>query len=227
MKLSRKRLGVVAGTVVAAVAVLALATVAGQQYMNPDRIASPTSDDQSSSTETTENSRNGSSSSGKPPQDTRAAREDLVEFESSEGGFAISYPEDWERIETPQDSPVKLVATPDDKNSLKVSVTDLGFTVGPKELPGMRQYTTSRIEDSGKDVDIVAGPSQVKLDGLPGHVFVYTFTDPDSGETGVHSHYFLFDGDRMFTLVFQALPEARYEELAPLFDAVAESFRTQ
>lgn len=225
MKLSRKRVAVAAG-VATAVVVLVVAVMAGQRYMNPDRITSPDSDDASSSAETTEAGENSpdDSSSDEPRQDTRR---DLVEFESGEGGFAISYPEDWERIEPPPDSPVKLVATPDDRNSLQVSTADLGFSVGPEELPGMRQYTTSRIESSGENVDVVAGPSRVELDGLPGHVYIYTFVDPDTGETGVHSHYFLFDGDRMFTLVFQALPEERYEELAPLFDTIAESFRRQ
>lgn len=225
MQLSRKRIAVAAGGG-AAVAVLVVAVMAGQHYMNPDRITSPGSDDASPSAETTEARENSpdDSSSDDVRQDTR---DDLVEFESAEGGFAISHPKDWERIEPPPDSAVKLVATPDDRSSLQVSTTDLGFSVGPDELPGMRQYTTSRIESSGENVDIMAGPSRVELDGLPGHVYIYTFVDPDTGETGVHSHYFLFDGDRMFTLVFQALPEDRYEELAPLFDTIAESFRRQ
>lgn len=226
MKLSRKRWAVVAGSVVAGVVVLIVATVAGQQYMNPDRIASPTSDDESSSGETTEsdsNSGDGGPSTDRPSEE---APEDLVEFTSDEGGFAISYPKRWERIETPPDSPTKLVVTADEKNSLKVSTVNLGFSVGSEELAGMREYT-SRIVNSGDDIDVVAGPSRVELDGLPGHVYIYTFTDPDTGETGVHSHYFLFDGDTMFTLVFQALPQEHYEELAPLFDTIAETFRTQ
>lgn len=226
MKLRRKRLVVATGGVVAAVAVLVLAIMAGQHYINPDRIASPTSDDESSSEETTES--DGTSGGGGPSTDgpSEETPEDLAEFTSDEGGFAISYPKRWERIETPPDSPAKLVVTADEKNSLKVSTINLGFSVGSEELAGMREYT-SRIVDSGEDVDVVAGPSRVELDGVPGHVYIYTFTDPETGETGVHSHYFLFDGDRMFTLVFQALPEERYEELAPLFDTIADSFRTQ
>lgn len=222
--MDRKRLAFVAGGVLAGVAVLLVAVLAGQGFIDPDRITSQGTDDGSSPTETTEPRSGGSPDE---PSESDSVRADLVEFESEEGGFAISYPRAWERIETPPDSSVKLVATPDGQNSLQVRrVDDLGFSVGPGELEGMREYTRQTVE-SGEDVDVIAGPSRVELDGLPGYVYVYTFADPDTGDTGVHSHYFLFDGDTMFTLVFQALPEERYGELAPLFDTIAESFRTQ
>lgn len=226
MRLNRKRLAIAAGGAVAAVAVLVFATVAGQHYMNPDRITSPASDDESSADQPRDNSPDdGASDDGASSDDSvDEVPEDFTEFQSDEGGFAISYPEDWERIETPPDSTASLVVTPDDRNSLQVRSVDLGFSVGSDEFEGMRQYT-SRLVESGDEVNVVAGPSRVELDGLPGYVYVYTFPDPDTDTTGVHSHYFLFDGDRMFTLVFQALPEERYEDLAPTFDTMAETFR--
>lgn len=215
--MDRRRWVVAAGGLLLAAAVFGSATVAGQRYINPERIASPDGDDGSSAQASEDPSREEETPS--------PGQADFVDFESEDAGFAISHPKGWERIETPEESRVELVVTPDDKTSLQVSLfEDLGVSVGPDELPAMRQYT-ERLVRSGQDVSIVAGPSSVELDGLTGYVYVYTFTDQETGETGVHSHYFLFDGDRMFTLVFQALPQERYSELAPLFDAMAQSFR--
>ena len=73
--------------------------------------------------------------------------------------------------------------------------------------------------------EVVTGPTRVELDGLPGWHYLYRFADSASSDIGVHSHYFLFDGDRMVVLVLQALPATRFAELADLFDDIALSLR--
>ena len=41
----------------------------------------------------------------------------------------------------------------------------------------------------------------------------------------MHAHYFLFSGTKMNVLVFQALPDD-FANVAPTFDMIAESFRS-
>ena len=61
--------------------------------------------------------------------------------------------------------------------------------------------------------------------GLPGYFYFYSFKDPASGQEGVHTHYFLFKGSTMISVVFQALPKDSFQGLAHLYDDVIGSFK--
>lgn len=148
---------------------------------------------------------------------------DLVEFTSQEAGLAISHPSDWERLDTGGDPQVVLAATPNGNDSLLVRTVGLNTSIGPDELGGVRSFT-QRLVTEGTGIDMLSGPEEVRLGGLPGWHYLYRFSD-GQGRTGVHSHYFLFRGDQMIVLVFQALPQQRFEQLADVFDAIATSFR--
>jgi len=63
----------------------------------------------------------------------------------------------------------------------------------------------------------------VSLNGMLGYYYFYTFTD--GGVAAVHAHYFLFSGNKMNIIVFQALPDD-FEAMAATFDRIAESFRS-
>jgi hypothetical protein len=63
----------------------------------------------------------------------------------------------------------------------------------------------------------------VTLNGMLGYYYFYTFTD--GAVQAVHAHYFLFSGNKMNILVFQSLPDD-FERMAPTFDRIAESFRS-
>jgi hypothetical protein len=76
---------------------------------------------------------------------------------------------------------------------------------------------------SGKGVRLLAETRRIELGGLPGWFYFYTFRD--GSRRGVHSHYFLFQGSTMITLVFQALPADQFPRYAPTFDRIAGSFR--
>ena len=84
---------------------------------------------------------------------------------------------------------------------------------------------TSRIVSGGPGVKLLKlhyrQPAAVTVGGFPGLLYLYTFVDPTTGETGAHAHYFLFDGKTMITLVFQSLPSNNFVSLAPLFDRIA------
>ncbi len=57
-------------------------------------------------------------------------------------------------------------------------------------------------------------------------IYFYSSRDRETGRRGTHSHYFLFQGDTMITIVLQALPEKRFARFATDFDRIAASFRT-
>lgn len=214
--MNRKRWTLVA-VALGAVAVMAVAGMAGKRYMQPDRFQ-PSAADDSPAPESAE-SPEGSES---PPSTTDPA---LVEFRDEKTGVSISHPRKWERLDTPDPGIVLIAVGSNERDSVQVRTTDLGFKVGPEELEDMRGYTENAVR-GGEDVEILTGPSRVELGGLPGYAYVYTFAASES-ERGVHSHYFLFDGDTMITIILQVVPQDRFGDLAPVFDAIADSFRVR
>lgn len=141
----------------------------------------------------------------------------------SEAGVTLSLPDGWQQLAS-DDPQVLLVATPNGRDSVLVREVDLTVEVTAESLDGARQFTMDLVTE-GTGVEIVTGPQQVELAGLPGWYYLYRFDDLASGTVGTHAHYFLFDGTRMIVLVFQALPEDGFAELAPTFDAMATSLR--
>jgi hypothetical protein len=151
-----------------------------------------------------------------------------VEFRDDEAGVALSYPKAWFRA-TASNPQIVLVAAEHDPaqnrgGSILVRVTPLEVPVGKADL-GEARKTTDTIVSSSDRVALKAEPTEIDQGGLPGLYYLYTFRDPVSGLTGVHSHSFLFKGRTMISLVFQALPQDDFGRLAPLFDRVAGSIR--
>lgn len=147
----------------------------------------------------------------------------LVSFEGRQASFSISYPEGWARLSSP-DAQVELLAAQDPTASLLVRVVPLDFEVSPQALPRAKELT-DRLVNEARRVRLLSRPQRIQLGGLPGLLYIYTFQDQSTGQTGAHAHYFVFQGARMITLVFQALPADRLERLAPTFERIATSFR--
>jgi hypothetical protein len=153
---------------------------------------------------------------------------DLVEFRNDQAGFALSYPKAWIRATAPNPQ-IALVAAEQDParnqgGSILVRVTPLDAPVGKVQL-GQARKATDAIVASSDGVALKAEPTETEQGGLPGLYYLYTFRDPVSGQTGVHSHFFLFKDKAMISLVFQALPQDDFGRLAPLFDRVAGSLQ--
>jgi hypothetical protein len=155
-------------------------------------------------------------------------KENFVEFRDEEAGFAMKHPEGWQRRDA-SDSQVRLVVTPNDRDSVMVRVTPLnldqieGEEITEEDVRKLHGQT-EKIVRSSEDVKVLAGPEVVKIADTVGTYYLYTFEDQASGERGVHAHYFVFEPDRMITLVFQTIPPKRFTELADVFDVMAESF---
>lgn len=137
-------------------------------------------------------------------------------------GFVVDYPASWKQYQS-QDPKVQFLAGPDGTDFVQVRVVaPLPVSIPPGDTQVMKRITDSLL--AGQSIDILQ-ESEVTVAGLPGYQYVYTFRDNASGQVGVHIHDFLFQGDRLVTLVFQVLPEARLKALAPAFDQVRSRFR--
>ncbi|MGH3566993.1 MAG: hypothetical protein ACRDRH_13365 [Pseudonocardia sp.] len=158
------------------------------------------------------------------PAEPPAQAPGLVEFRSPEVGFALGYPSTWTRLD-PADPQVPLLAA-QGPHSFLVRVLDLPAEIGSPELPTTRQLT-DEIVMSDPSVKLLAEPHQITMAGLPGHFYFYNFTDPATGLTGAHSHFFLFKGKTMIALVFQTLPADRFKDGAATFDQITGTFRME
>jgi hypothetical protein len=152
----------------------------------------------------------------------------LVEFKDAKAGWAISYPRNWNRLQS-QDADVVLVLSekpPELNNGGSILGRDLTLAapVDEAKLPAAKEVT-DKIVTTGDGVQMLAQPTIIHQGGLPGYFYFYSFKDPSTGQEGVHTHYFLFKGSTMISFVFQALPKDSFQGLATLFDQVIGSFR--
>jgi hypothetical protein len=152
----------------------------------------------------------------------------LVEFREEKAGWAISYPQKWNRLQSSQ-ADVSLVVSekPPELNtggSILARTVVLAAPVDEAKLPAAKEVTDG-IVLSGEGVQLLTETTVVHQGGLPGYFYFYTFKDPTTGREGVHTHYFLFKGPTMISFVFQALPKDDFQALAGLFDEVIGSFR--
>ena len=146
-----------------------------------------------------------------------AVPEGFVSFHDERTGVSIAYPKSWTRVSFP-DPQVRLVATPNRRDYVQVRVIPGGGLPSPRPL-------TRSIKNASKSVRLLQEPSQIELRELAGYWYLYSFLDSRSRQRGVHSHYFLSNGEDTIVLVFQALPQRRFLELGPLFDQIANTLR--
>lgn len=157
------------------------------------------------------------------PSTSNSPPADFVEFRSEQHGFALSHPKSWTRLKS-NDPQVALIAANEQQDSFLVRVVPLDVAVGPQQLPAAKQLA-DRIVNSNESVKLLTEPQQIELAGLPGYFYFYSFEDPVTKQTGAHSHFFVFDGKKMITIVFQSIPMERFPQVAQTFDKITSSFR--
>lgn len=155
----------------------------------------------------------------------------LVTFTDEESGFSIKYPRSWKRATRP-DPEIRFLASNGALDSLLVRVarTPAPF---PPDLTGEEAKAVADVVLKRETFapERILREQPVNVNGAPGYYYLYTFDEEiktDSGSQtvqGVHAHYLVFQGRRVFALVFQALPTGNFDRLATTFDAMAESFR--
>ncbi|HET9772172.1 MAG TPA: hypothetical protein VFS16_14865 [Acidimicrobiia bacterium] len=170
----------------------------------------------------------GTATSSAPTTSATSAPAALVEFRDDRGGWAISYPQSWNRLQS-SDADVPLVVAEkspeaNQGGSILARTLTLAAPVDESKLPAAREIT-DKIVTGGEGVQLLAQPTVIHQAGLPGYFYFYSFKDPASGQEGAHTHYFLFKGPTMISFVFQALPKEDFQGLAKLFDEVIATFR--
>jgi len=208
--MTRSRLLVFA--IAAAVLVTGAAFGARELISSPEPSSSATSTAASASTTATSPTTVGPAAT--PPG--------YVRFTNERAGFSIAYPKAWSRLKS-RDPAVELLVAEGRATSLLVRRVPVGLDVTPETLPVVRDLTDSLVR-AGRGVRQIRKPEPLTLGGLPGYRYVYTFESSKTTQ-GVHVHLFLFKGGQMITLVFQALPASRLEEVAPLIEKIATTFR--
>ncbi len=148
---------------------------------------------------------------------------EFVEFRSEQAGFALSYPKSWTRLRS-EDPQVALVAAKNRQDSFLVRVVQLETAVGPEQLPQAKKLADD-IVNSNESAELLAEPARIELAGLPGFFYFYSFEDAATNQTGAHTHFFVFDGKKMITIVFQSVPKEQFPQVAPTFDKITSSFR--
>lgn len=135
-----------------------------------------------------------------------------------QAGFRVSVPAAWRRTTIPQGLLLQIAGD----NAVSIKRTTLAHEVDATNLAAVRAVTDAALSTPDAHLTILKSEA-TSLGGLPGIYYLYSF--PSGDRQGAHTHYFVFAGRDMFTLVFQALPATDFPVLAGSFDAVVNSFQ--
>lgn len=206
--LRRRRVVVIAVGVVLAIGLGTSAAILGPQLFKSGQPSKAT---------------NTASNTGQADASAKALPAGFSKFRSDQARFELAYPSSWTKL-SPKDPQVLLLIAQGTQDSVLVRASELQEAVGPQQLPSARQVT-DKLVTSNKSVQMIAEPRQIELGGLPGFFYYYSFKDAASGQEGAHSHFFLFNGKTMISMVFQTLPRERFAATAPTFDKISASFQ--
>jgi len=159
-----------------------------------------------------------------PGTATTVPASQLVTFRDDKAGFSIKYPRQWQKADIDPNGDVRLVLLAGGLNGVSVRVSRTEVPTTTENLDNIRAVTDGIVgtNPTAKVLD----QRQVTLNGMPGYYYLYTFTDEMTGAEGAHGHYFLFKGRKMHSLIFQAVPQQDFAQLAAVFDQVAETFQS-
>ena len=167
-----------------------------------------------------------------PPATDEEESIDMATIEDREGGFSIKLPDNWQFFEQQQQDPQirMVVGEPGTQNNLRIRISPLAEPVvidntTPDNVLAEFQAQFDKFIDDGENVREVLQRQRVNINGVHGWWYLYSFNDSRGQEEGIHSHFFLMAGDKMYVLVFQVLPTSNYQRYARTFDQIITSFR--
>jgi hypothetical protein len=144
----------------------------------------------------------------------------VTSFHDDLTGTTVEYPRTWQKVAVPV-ADYRLAVDGGNNVAFTIRVVPISTPATAANLENFKAVTDGLV-GSNASVQILKQQA-VSLNGMLGYYYFYTFTD--GGVSAVHAHYFLFSGNKMNVLVFQALPDD-FAGLAPTFDKIAESFRS-
>jgi len=156
---------------------------------------------------------------------------EMVPIEDRDDRFAIDLPGNWVFFEQEQEDPqIRMVVGEEGtQNNLRVRVSPLPQPVvvdddTPDTVVAQLQGQFDQYIDTGENVREVIQRSRVKINGVHGWWYLYSFNNAGGEEEGIHSHFFMLGGEKLYALVFQVLPASGYEKYAGTFDKMISSF---
>jgi len=140
-------------------------------------------------------------------------------------GASLSYPQDWTvDSEIPADNEIRLLATlPGSSSGISLRSTSIGANITAADLEQVKKTTDERLAAQG--LTEVLEQEALTVNGLSAVYYRYNFTDRETGEQGVHEHFFIYHGGFESQLVFQALPGSEHAALSEPFARIATTFR--
>jgi hypothetical protein len=145
----------------------------------------------------------------------------FVAFHDPETGTTIRYPRGWQRSEAP-DREIRLLVSDGRQYSCLVRVTRTQEPTTPANLDNLRPVTEGFISPNVKQM---LKEDTVTVNGLIGFRYIYT-TNTESGLEAAHLHYFLFQGHKMNSIVFEAVPTGDFSRIEGVFDQMLQSFHS-
>lgn len=156
------------------------------------------------------------------PSLTGELQDGFVVFTDPQTGISLQYPETWVPLQRPQGS-LRLSVGTGSGTGLRVRVDPTeGVIDTAEELEAVRALTDRFASAEG--VQVVQREA-VEINGMIGISYLARFTHEETGAKVANVQYFLFKGNTMHNLLFQAVPEEDFERLAPEFNQILASFQ--
>jgi len=137
-----------------------------------------------------------------------------------EFAFTIRYPRGWTRSQAPVKE-IRLLASDGKQFSTLVRVIRTEEATTPANLANVKTFAEGSLDANIK----ILKQDTVNVNGLIGFRYIYTYTDSTSGLAGAHIHYFLFQGHKMNSIVFEAA-NGDFSGMEGVFDQMLDSFRS-
>jgi hypothetical protein len=157
---------------------------------------------------------------GGPPPTLADTPAPVTTYKDTATGFTVEYPRAWRKVDVPV-AEYRLALDGGSNVAFTIRVVPIATPATAANLENFKAVTDGLV-GSNATVNVLKQQA-VSLNGMLGYYYFYTFTD--GGVQAVHAHYFLFSGNKMNILVFQALPDD-FQGMAATFDKIAESFRS-
>ena len=155
-----------------------------------------------------------------PPPASSIPPVPVMTFTDRATGFTVDYPRSWRQVDVPN-AEYRLAVDGGNNVAMTIRVVPVAEVATAANLQNFKAVTDGYV--GLNDTVTILKQQAVTYNGMLGYYYFYTFRD--GAVEAVHSHYFLFSGKKMNIIVFQSFPDD-FERIAPTFDRVAESFRS-
>ncbi|MDQ4098634.1 MAG: hypothetical protein M3144_12300, partial [Actinomycetota bacterium] len=133
------------------------------------------------------------------------------------------YPKTWRQVGAPV-ADIRLTLDAGGNDGLRVRIFPIQTPATTENIANLKAVTDTIVFGDPQSGRKHIQEQLVTLNGNLTYYYIYTFPDPVSGQEGVHVTYFVFEGNRMFQLVFQTVPAEEFRQHAGIYDQIAESF---